>query len=112
MASRTFLAGVRSHLVLTAALIDQIKDAVRAGRHRFSEHALDELHADNLHAVDAESAMLTGELVRTQERDSPENPGPRYSVIGTATDLTTTLGVVCRFEPPGQLLIITCYETQ
>ena len=94
---------------MTAALIDRVKDAVRAGRHRFSEHALDELHADDLHALDAESALLTGELVRTQEHDSP---GPRYSVIGTATDLTTRLAVVCRFEPPGQLLIITCYETQ
>lgn len=84
---------------------------MRAGLHRFSQHALDELHADNLHPVDAESALLTGAVTRT-ENDSPALPGPRYSVVGTAADLMTKVTVVCRFEPTQQLLVITCYETQ
>lgn len=72
---------------------------------------MDELYADNLHPVDAESALLSGAVTRTQ-RDHPNLPGPRYSVVGTATHLTTMVAVVCRFEPPGQLLIITCYEIE
>ncbi len=79
--------------------------------HRFSQHALDELHADKLHPIDAESALLTGTVTRT-ESDNTALPGPRYSVVGTATDLMTKVTVVCRFEPQQQLLVITCYETQ
>ncbi|MHC4216832.1 MAG: DUF4258 domain-containing protein [Planctomycetota bacterium] len=92
------------------SLMEQIRNAVQEGRHQFSQHALDELHADDLHAVDAEAVLLTGELTRIQEQESLDVPSPRYTVIGTATDLTTNVGVVCRFEPPEQLLIITCYE--
>lgn len=90
--------------------IERIKDAVRTGRHRFSQHALDELHADDLHPVDAESALLTGSLARSE--GDPALPGPRYSVVGTAADLATKVAVVCRFEPPVQLLVITCYEIE
>ena len=45
---------------MTVPLIERICEAVRDGRHRFSQHALDELAADRLHLVDAESALLTG----------------------------------------------------
>ena len=64
-----------------------------------------------MHAVDGESAVLTGELVRIQE-PAPNATGPRYTLVGLATDLTTKVVVVCRFEPPQQLLIITCYESE
>jgi hypothetical protein len=90
--------------------MEQIRNAVREDRHRLSQHALGELHADDLHAVDAEAVLLTGELTRIQEQDTLDVPGPRYTLTGTATGLTTKVGVVCRFEPPEQLLIITCYE--
>jgi hypothetical protein len=90
-------------------LLEQLRDAVRDNRHRFTEHAFDELHADQLTTVDAESAVLTGQIVRT-EPDTPDEPGPRYTIVGQATDLHSRVGVVCRFEPADQLLIITCYE--
>ena len=93
-------------------VLSRIREAVENGRYRFSEHAVDELYADHLHVVDAESALLSGELVRIEPENSPESPGPRYTVVGKATDLTTQVAVVCRFEPADQLLIITCYEMQ
>ena len=74
------------------------RDAVRAGLHRCSQHALDELHADNLHPVDAESALLTGAVTRT-ENDSPALPGPRYSVVGTAADLMTKVAEHVAMHP-------------
>ena len=95
---------------MAVPLIERICEAVRDGRHRFSQHALDELAADRLHLVDAESALLTGGLTRTEAESTPERPGPRYTVLGKATDLRTEVVVVCRFEPADQLLIITCYE--
>ena len=95
---------------MNPALIEQIRSAVMEGRHRFSQHALAELHVDNLHAVDAESALLSGTLTGVQDQSDLDVPGPRYTVVGTATDLATQVGVVCRFEPPEQLLIVTCYE--
>ena len=95
---------------MAVPLIERIREAVRDGRHRFSQHALDELAADRLHVVDAESALLTGRLRRTEAESPPERPGPRYTVLGQATDLRTEVIVVCRFEPADQLLIITCYE--
>ncbi len=95
---------------MAVPLIERICEAVRDGRHRFSQHALDELAADRLHLVDAESALLTGSLTRTEAESTPERPGPRYTVLGKATDLRTEVVVVCRFEPADQLLIITCYE--
>jgi len=96
---------------MRAEVLYLIQQAVRDGRHRFSEHALDELEADHLHPVDAESALLTGQIVREQP-DEPSEPGPRYTVIGQATDEATRVGVICRFVPVDQLLIITCYEKQ
>ena len=91
-------------------IIERITNAVHAGRHRFSQHALDELAADRLLVVDAESTLLTGQLTRTESEDTRENPGPRYTVRGKASDLTTDIAVVCRFEPTEQSIIITCYE--
>jgi len=96
---------------LAASPIERIRDAVLAGRYRFSGHGLDELDADRLHPIDVESALLTGTVTRTQ-RDEPNVPGPRYNVVGTATDLATKVAVICRFEPRRELLVITCYEIE
>lgn len=95
-----------------ATILEQIREAVLDNRHEFSRHAVRELALDRLLAVDAESAILTGEVIRT-EPDEMENPGPRYTVVGHATDLHTRLAVVCRFVPHSTrqfLLIVTCYE--
>lgn len=90
------------------ALLRRIQQAVLNECYRFSEHALDELDDDRLHYVDAESAILTGNIVRIQ----PAEPGKteRYTVRGLGTDLSTEIGVVCRFDNATQLLIITVYE--
>lgn len=55
--------------------------------------------ADDLHAVDVESAVLTGTLVRTEP--DPVR-GPKHVIEGTASDLETRVDAV----------IITVYEIQ
>lgn len=90
-------------------IIERIRSAVLSNRHQFSRHAVRELAADRLLIEDAESAVLTGSVTRT-EPDEASNPGPRYTVVGRATDLATRIAVVCRFESNEDLLIVTCYE--
>jgi len=87
--------------------INRIKEAVLDGRYRFSDHSLEEIDADRLHPIDVETALLN-EVVRLQP-DEPEHPGPRYTVTGKATDLSTSVTVVCRFDRTENLLIITAY---
>ena len=91
------------------AALQRIRQAVIDNRHRLTFHAEQELAMDHLIVVDAESALLTGDIARI-EPDAPDQPGPRYTVIGTATDQLTKVGIVCRFEIENRLLIITCYH--
>lgn len=88
--------------------IIQIQEAVQDGRYRFSDHSLEEIDADQLHPIDVEAALLNGHVDRIQPNE-PERPGPRYTVTGKATDLSTNVTVICRFDLTENLLIITAY---
>lgn len=72
-----------------------------------SAHAMEEMAEDFLNILDIESAILTGYVSRI-EKDDPR--GTKYVVIGTATDLQTSVGVVGRFPSSGRYLIVTVYE--
>jgi len=65
-----------------------------------------ELSDDRLDVIDLESAVLTSEL-RGIERDSL---GRKYVLDGWAADRTTAVGVVCRLNRGGDVVIITVYE--
>ncbi|MCH8822288.1 MAG: DUF4258 domain-containing protein [Planctomycetes bacterium] len=88
--------------------INRIQEAVQDGRYRFSDHSLEEIDADRLHPINVETALLNGQVVRFQP-DEPDHPGPRYTVTGKASDLSTDVTVVCRFDRTENLLIITAY---
>jgi hypothetical protein len=84
---------------------DAARQAVLEQRYVLTPHALLEMHVDQLDAVDVESAVLTG----TIERVFADDPrGPRYEIVGRATDLSRLVAVVVRFAGP--LLVITVYE--
>ena len=89
-------------------LLEQIQSAIIENRYRVTDHALEELEADSLHVVDLVSAILTGLIERVQPAE-PDTPGPRYTVVGKATDLETQIAVVCRFVVEKRLLVITVY---
>lgn len=87
--------------------LERIRNAILDHRYTFTEHAYEEMDADDLDALDVESAILTGEI----EKALPMDPrGTRYVVVGTATDQETPVGVVVRFVEDDRLLIITVYE--
>ena len=79
---------------MAQSILERFRDAVRDGRYRVTDHALEELGEDSLHLVDLEAALLSGSIVRIQGTE-PGLPGPRYTIKGAAADLSTELGVVC-----------------
>ncbi len=83
--------------------LERIRDAILDGRYALTEHAYEEMDADDLDMLDIESAILTGEIDDVLTADPR---GTRYVIIGTATDLETPVGVVVRFAEQDQVLII------
>jgi len=92
---------------MAARDLERIRNAILDSRYTLTEHAYDEMEADNLDVLDVEAAILTGQIDQELTKDPR---GTRYVVIGQATDQQTPVGVVARFVEHGQLLIITVYE--
>ena len=88
-------------------LLERIRDAILYGEYDLTRHAIDEMAEDELGIFDVESAILDGEITKT-EMDDPR--GPRYTIIGLAEDQKTEVGVVDRFTDTDIYLIITIYE--
>ena len=53
-------------------VLNQIRDAVLAGRYAMSEHAYDEMDEDNLDVLDVEAAILGGRIDQALTRDRAE----------------------------------------
>lgn len=89
--------------------LERIRNAILDRKYVLTEHAYEELEADDLDVLDVESAILTGEIDEVLTKDPR---GTRYVVVGTATDHMTPVGVVTRFVEHDQLLVITVYQIQ
>ena len=90
-------------------VLDRIRRLIRHHQYEFTRHARQEAMADDLHRVDIEAAILTGELHRTEY----DPLGRKYVIVGQATDLTRQVGIVFRFTPDSQSgIIITVYEIE
>jgi len=92
---------------MSQRLLERIRYAILRGEYDLTRHAIDEMAEDGLGIFDVESAILDGEITKT-ETDDPR--GPRYTIIGLAEDQKTEVGVVGRFTETGIYLIITVYE--
>lgn len=87
--------------------VERIRDCIRRRRYDMTAHAMEEMAEDVLSILDVESAVLTGEITRT-EKDDPR--GTKYVVTGVADDKKTRVGVVGRFITARRFLIVTVYE--
>jgi hypothetical protein len=87
--------------------LERIRNAILDHRYVLTEHAYDEMAEDDLDVLDVESAILTGDIMRTFTQDPR---GTRFEVLGFGTDQTLRVGVVVRFVEHDQLLILTVYE--
>jgi hypothetical protein len=72
-------------------------------------HATEEIAEDRLELPDVETAILNGELIKTEKNDPR---GTRCTVHGIGTDGVTPVGTVGRFTETGRYLIITVYEVK
>ena len=88
--------------------LQKIQNAVTHGEYDVTIHAVEEMAEDGLDIFDVESAIMNGQLTKT-EIDDPR--GERYTVIGTAVDRRTHVGIVGRFRETGIYLIITVDRT-
>ena len=63
--------------------LQRIQYAVINGEYDLTRHAVDEMAEDRLGILDVESAILSGEITKTETGDPR---GPRYIVVGLAED--------------------------
>ena|SRR2546422_9825582 len=87
-------------------VIECIQELVRDLRYEVTDHAWDEMAEDDLLLVDIETAILTGEIVRTDKGDPR---GTVYVVEGTGADRQTRVRVALRFNQRENVVIITTY---
>lgn len=80
--------------------------AVEAGRLALTEHAVDEMIADNLFQFDLEHCILTGDITETQwDEDFQEW---KYVIEGVSTD-GEALAVVARLGAHNNVVVITTF---
>lgn len=87
--------------------LERIREKVRLRQYDMSAHAMEEMAEDMLTILDVESAILNGQISRTEKDDIR---GTKYVVVGTALDCQTPVGVVIRFSSSSRTLVITVYE--
>lgn len=87
--------------------LERIRDCIRRRHYDMTAHAMEEMAEDSLSILDVETAILTGEISRT-EKDDPR--GTKYVLVGVADDRKTPVGVVGRFVSLRRFLVITVYE--
>jgi len=88
------------------AIIETIREKVRNQEYEFAiPHFFEEMANDDLSFADIEMAVANGRIRRRFTRDPR---GPRYEVVGTATD-GRSVAIICRIKETGKLLFITTY---
>ncbi len=80
---------------------------VALGEYDLTQHALEEMANDYLYLSDIEHALLHGEITRVETGDIR---GTRYTLVGPARDMQTSVGMVGRITKTHVFLIITVYE--
>jgi hypothetical protein len=84
----------------------RIQTAISHGEYDVTVHAAEEMAEDGLAIFDVEAAIASGQVTKT-ETDDPR--GARYTIVGTAVNERTHVGIVGRFKETGIFLIITVY---
>lgn len=88
------------------AVLTKMCEAVEAGQLVLTEHAVDEMIADNLFQFDLEHCILTGDITATHwDEDFREW---KYVIEGESTD-GEVLAVVARFGSHHNVVVITTF---
>lgn len=90
-------------------VLRRMRRAVKAGRVRFTSHALDELDEDRLSTADAIHCILTGEI--TEDQYDPRYDQTKYVIYGDTRD-GDEMGLLARWDDPPGIVVITVYRLQ
>jgi hypothetical protein len=88
-------------------VLRRMRRAVKAGRVRFTSHALDEMEEDSLTAADAIHCILTGEIVEDQYDLRYDQM--KYVIYGDTQD-GAEMGLIARWGHPPGVVVITVYR--
>jgi Domain of unknown function (DUF4258) len=92
-----------------SSLIETIRDKVRDQQYEFAiPHFFEEMANDDLLFADVEMAIVNGKIQRRFTRDPR---GPRFEIVGPATD-GRSIAIICRIKETGKLLFITTYALE
>lgn len=86
-----------------------MRQAVKAGRVRFTVHSVEELAAEGYAETDAYSCILTGEIVEDQYDLRYQQV--KYVVFGDARN-GDEIGLIARFDNASGIVVITVFQLQ
>ena len=92
--------------IVSARVLQRIQMAVINDEFDVTVHAVEEMAEDGLDIFDVEAAIANGQVTKI-ETDDPR--GACHTIVGTAVDERTRVGVVGRFKETEVFLIVTVY---
>ena len=93
-------------MAIEQAVLAKMCIAVEAGQMALTEHAVDEMIADNLYQFDLEHCILTGDITETQWGEDFQEW--KYVIEGESTD-GDALAVVARLSVHNSVVVITTF---
>lgn len=90
-------------------VLRQMRRAVKAGKIRFTSHALDELALEGYFPVDAINCILTGEVI--EDQFDPAYRQMKYVIYGNSL-AGDEMGVIARWDSNRNVVIITAFQLE
>lgn len=87
--------------------LQRMRQAVKAGRVRFTVHSVEELAAEGYAETDAYNCILTGEIVEDQYDLRYQQI--KYVIFGDARS-GDEIGLIVRFDDASGIVVITAYQ--
>lgn len=84
-----------------------MRKAVRAGRRRFTSHALDELDEDGLITADAVNCILAGEII--EDQFDAQWGDTKYKFYGDSL-AGDEIGLIARWDDRDEVVVITTFR--
>ena len=89
--------------------LKRMRQAVKAGRVRFTVHAVEELAAEGYAETDAYNCILTGEIVEDQY--DLRYRQVKYVIFGDAQN-GAEIGLIARFDAVPGIVVITVFQLE
>ncbi len=89
--------------------LKRMRQAVKAGRVRFTIHSLEELADEGYAEADAYHCILTGEIIEDQYDQAWRQT--KYTIFGDARN-GDEIGLIARFDSVPGIVVITVFQLE